>query len=101
MTGSSNVSLGWSEDLFTTRDRVAASVVAINRCLDRVRWVADAPGMAASPERSRVERCALCGAPLSDVTACVVNCGYCHEENRLVSIEALNGFAAEQGITRG
>lgn len=56
--------------------------------------------MASSPERSRVERCALCGAPLSDVKAYVVTCDYCHEENRLVSKEAEDAQRHAEAVTK-
>lgn len=56
--------------------------------------------MASSPERSRVERCALCGAPLSGVTAYVVTCDYCHEENRLVSREAEDAQRQAEAVTK-
>ncbi|MFK8002167.1 MAG: hypothetical protein AB8H86_21410 [Polyangiales bacterium] len=56
--------------------------------------------MASSPERSRVERCALCGAPLSDVMAYVVTCHYCHEENRLVAKETEDAQRQAEAVTK-
>lgn len=56
--------------------------------------------MAHSSQRTRVERCALCGAPLQDISAYIVTCTYCHEENRLVSKEAEDIQRRAEDVTR-
>ena len=56
--------------------------------------------MVEPPQRSRVERCALCGAPLPDVAAYVMTCVYCQQENRLVSKEAEEAQLQAEAVTR-
>ena len=53
-------------------------------------------------QRTRVERCALCGAPLPlpQRDAYVVRCDYCHEENRLVAQETEDAIRRSEAVTR-